>query len=78
MRTITNLDFGPQLGPRARSPSPLAGEGGRERSERPGEGSSHKKEPLTRLARIRGLATLSRKGRGCPSPLLLTCQLPPV
>jgi hypothetical protein len=37
----------------------------------PREGSAHsEKEPLTRLARFRGLATLSRKGRGCRSLLL--------
>ena len=50
--------------PAARFPSPLAGEGGAEPSEAPGEGYASSQEPLTRLAAFGSSAPSPAGGEG--------------
>ena len=62
LRLLAQRVSGASSVPHARSPSPLAGEGGFERARNRVRGQSAR-SPLTRLGPA-GLATLSRRGRG--------------
>src|SRR4051794_41907586 len=52
-----------QAAPRARNPSPLAGEGGREQCERPGEGTLPRVDPSP-ASRLRRSAPSPARGEG--------------